>query len=551
MNTRLTLRTAAAAALISIVISSCANAEGVDTGEAGGGGDGSSAGNNLRVAVAALPTSYDLESNFQATNETYTVWTQTMTNLIGYVYEDEDDMLVQNFTEWEGHLADPDEPFTVSEDGQTYTFHLRDDVVSHAGNPLTAEDVYWSFERKFEVDGGIIHQLSGYFDSIDQVEIIDEHTVEFQLDGAGEDSVFLPVLTGQMGKIWDSTFMQEQATEDDPWATEWAAANPGGGFGPYEVESMTEDQQMVLQAHDGFSPLDPAFDSITLQVVPDSGTRAQLLSSGDVDLAEALTPSDQVAIEETVQLPEVESPIEMTVMALVQNKEPFDDQLVRQAFNYAIPYDEIIEEVYMGRAVPAPGWLIPTMGLPEISDEPAYTYDPERARELLDDAGEETVSLNLTVSNAIPDIVDAALMISSYAEDAGFDVTVEQLAPAEHGTGRTNLEFQSILAANRSQIQVAAFIPLNFFSAGTANNSGFEGDDEFYQLLEDAVSAGPATSEESAPQWQAMQDYLNEEASHLPILYKQPNQAYSTELEGMSYRYDNTVDYSVLTPSGE
>jgi peptide/nickel transport system substrate-binding protein len=475
-----------------------------------------------------------------------------MSNLLGYTYEEKDGVQVQDFTSFEGVLAEADEPYTVSDDGQTYTFHLREGIVSHAGNPLTSEDVRWSVERKMNVIGGVLTQLKAYFSSMDQVEVIDDQTIAFHLDNAGNDNIFLQVFTGQMGKIWDKTAMLEHATEADPWAVEWAKANPGNGFGAYEVDSITAGQQMVLTANENYALGEPALKTITMQVVPDSGTRAQLLSSGDVDLAESLTPSDQVTIGENegVQLPEVENSIEFVALALVKNKAPFDDDLVRQAFNYAIPYDEIIEQIYQGRATPSSGWITETMGLTGISDEPAYTYDVDKAKDLLAEAGKPNVDVTLTVSNAIPDIVDAAIMISSYAADAGFTVTVDQLAPAEFGTGRTSLAFQSILAANRSQTQTPGYVPVNFFSATTANNSGFVATPEFTALVDDAVAAGPSTSEEASPYWQEVQDFINEDASHLPMIYKQPNQAYSTGLEGMSYRYDNTVDYSVLTPAG-
>lgn len=533
-------------AAIGLVVSGCASNGAPATGEA------STADDTITVAIAAMPTSYDLEGNWAASNENYTLWSQTMVGLLQYKYEEKDGVLVQNFTEFEGVLADQDEPFTVSEDGQDYTFHLRKGVVSQAGNPFTAEDVYYSFERKFAVDGGRLPQLKDYFSSIDQVEIVDDYTVTFHLDGAGNDNVLLPLITGQMGRIWDSEEMLEHATTDDPWSEEWAAQNSGAGFGPYEIESITPDQQVVLAANEDYVDGAPAIKTITMQIVPDSGTRAQMLASGDVDVAEALTPSDQEAIAETstVQMPEVENPIEFVGLALVQNKPPFDDKLIRQAFMYAVPYDDLIEQVYRGRAVTSPGWFTPTMGVPDLSTDPAYTYDLDKAKELLAEAGVSSVDVTLTVSNAIPDIVDSAIMIASYAKDAGFNVTVEQLAPADFAAGRLDATFESLLVSNRSQQQVPSYVR-NFFLPGDVSNSGaYVPTEEWTALNQEAIDAGPGTSEEAAPYWQKVNDFINDDASQLPIMYRQPNQAYSTGLEGMSYRYDNTVDYSVLTPAG-
>lgn len=535
----------AIAVAVALVVSGCASTA-TESGP-------SPAGDAITVAMAAEPTSYDLEGSWAASNENYTLWSQTMVGLLRYKMEEKDGVLVQDFTQFEGVLAEEEEPFTVSDDGQSYTFHLREGVVSQAGNPFTAEDVRWSVERKLSVAGGRLPQMSDYFDSIDQVEVIDDYTIAFHLDGAGNDNVFLPMFTGQMGRIWDKEEMLEHATDDDPWAVEWAAQNAGAGFGPYVVDSVTSGQQVVLTANPDYVLGEPDIKTITMQIVPDSGTRAQLLAAGDVDVAEALAPSDLSAIaeDENVQVPEVEDTIEFVELALVINKEPFDDQLVRQAFRYAVPYDEIIEQVYEGYATPSAGWMTASMGVPGLSQDPAYTFDVDRAQELLAEAGQESVDVTLSVSNAIPDIVDTALLIASYAEDAGFDVTVEQLAPADFATGRAEASFEAMLAANRSQVQVPAFVN-NFFQSGDpSNSSDFVATDEYTALRQAAIEAGPGTSEEAAPYWQEYSDYIVDYAASLPMLYKQPNQAYSTGLAGMSYRYDNTIDYSLLSPAGD
>ncbi len=505
------------------------------------------------VAIAAMPTSYDLEGNWAASNENYTLWSQTMVGLIRYKYVEEDGVLVQDFNQYEGVLAESDEPYTVSDDGQDYTFHLRKDIVSQAGNPFTAADVAYSVERKLSVDGGRLNQLSAYFSSIDQVEVVDDYTVTFHLDGAGNDNVFLQLFTGQMGRMWDSVEMKSHATSEDPWSEEWAGQNTGAGYGPYELTSVTPDQQLVLTASPDYALGEPAIKKITMQIVGDSGTRAQMLSAGDVQVAESLTPSDQAAIADStgVQLAEVENPIEFVGLALVQNKAPFDNKLIRQAFMYAVPYDELISQVYEGRATTSAGWFTPTMGVPDLDTDPAYTFDIDKAKELLAEAGVDSVDVTLTVSNAIPDVVDSALMIASYAEDAGFHVTVDQLAPAEFAAGRLDASFESLLVSNRSQQQAPSYVR-NFFLPGDVSNSGdYVPTEEWTALNQAAIDAGEGTSEAAAPYWQKVSDFINDDASQLPILYRQPNQGYSTSVEGMSYRYDNTVDYSVLTPAGE
>ena len=517
-----------------------------------GGGDAAAAKTSLTVAIAATPTSYDIEGSFAASNENYTLWSQTQIGLLNYKTTTKNGVVTTDFTQFEGALADKDKPYTVSADGQTYTFHLRKGVLSQAGNPFTAEDVRWTLERKLNDKGVGLTQIKNYFNSVDQIKVIDDHTIEFQLKNAGNDNVFLPIFTGQTGRIYDKTELLKHATPEDPWAVQWAKQNTGWGFGPYVVESVTQGQQLVLKANPNYPGGKPAFTSITMKVVPDSGSRAQLLSSGNVDVAEALAPSDLKAIKDSpkVQVPSVDHPIEFVDLSLVQNKAPFDDKLVRQAFNHAIPYDKIIGQIYEGFAVPSPGWFTPTMGVPGLSTKPAYTYDVNKAKELLAKAGKTNVDVTLSVSNALPDIVDTAIIIGSYAKEAGFNVTVQQLNPADFATGRLKQTLQSLIVANRVQIQVPSFVN-NFFLPGDPSNSGaFVPNDEWKSLMSAAIAAGPGTSAQAAPHWQKVNDYINQDASQLPILYTQPNQAYSKDLANMSYRYDSTIDYSILKNAG-
>lgn len=515
--------------------------------------NGAPAKTSLTVAVAATPTSYDLDGSWAASNENYTMWSQTQIGLLNYKTTTKNGVVTTDFTHFVGALADEKNPYTVSDNGQTYTFHLREGVRSQAGNPFTAEDVYWSIERKLSDKGVGLTQIKNYFNSMSQVQIIDDHTIAFHLHNAGNDNVFLPILTGQTGRIYDKTELLKHATTDDPWAVKWAAQNTGWGYGPYVVGSVSQGQQVVLKANPNYPVGHPAFKTITMKVVPDSGTRAQLLASGNVDVAEALAPSDLNSIKGSAKVtePSVDHPIEFDDISLVQNKAPFNDKLVRQAFNYAIPYDKIISQVYEGFAVPSPGWFTPTMGVPGLSTKPAYTYDVKKAKALLAEAGKSSVDVTLSISNATPDIVDTAIMIGSYAKKAGFNVTVDQLNPADFATGRLKQTFQSLIVSNRVQVQVPSFVN-NFFLPGDPSNSGaFVPNDEWKSLMSAAIEAGTGTSKEAAPHWQKVNDYINQDASQLPLLYKQPSQAYSKNLTNLSYRYDSTVDYSILKPSGD
>lgn len=532
-----------------LALAACTSAQ--TSGSDDATGAQSSQSRNLNVAIAAMPTSFDLDSDWAATPENYTMWSQTQIGLLNYATKTENGITVPDFTKFTGALAVKNHPYTVSDHGQTYTFHLRHNVLSQAGNPLTAEDVYWSVDRKLHDNGVGLTQISAYFSSMSQVKIINKYTIAFHLNGAGNDNVFLPIFTGQTGKIYDKVELMKHATTSDPWATKWSATHTGWGFGPYEIESETAGQQITLKANPHYPDGKVAYKTITMKVVPDSGTRAQLLASGAVQVAENLTPSDQKSISSSpnVQIPTVKNPTEFVDLALIDNKAPFNSQLVREAFMYAIPYKQIISNVFEGRAKQLGGWITPAMGVPGISTKPAYSLDVAKAKSLLSQAGVTSpVDVNLVMSNAAPTLVDTAILIKGAAEKAGFDVTVDQENPGDFATGELNHSFQAIMIQNRSQVQVPSFVN-NFFNPGDPSNfSDYTPTAQYKAAYQAAVDAGAGSSKAAAPYWQKYNNLVNELALSLPILYTQPAHAYSKDLTGISYRYDSTVGYSLLAP---
>lgn len=538
----------AALAVASLALGACAAQPG---GETGGGSI-----EEIVFAVPSLPTSLDNESFFESNVVTYTVRNSILTGLIRYKYVEnpaDPTAWIQDFNQFEGVLADPELPYEISDDGLTYTFHLREGVVSQAGNPFTAEDVRWSFERKCvgAVNPNVCFaNQNPWFSSHEQVEVIDDYTVAFHLNVATPANTFLPFLAGSGGWLYDKEAMLEHATADDPWAKEWAVLNSGWGYGAYEIESITPDQQLVLVANPDYVLGEPAVKKVTLQVVGTSGQRAQLVAAGNAHIAEGLTAEDQNAIagDDNVELAVVGAPIEFAYLVLVQEQEPFDDKLVRQAFRYAVPYQKLIDQVWGGRAIPAVGWITENMGVQGLSSEPAYDTDLELARELLDQAGIDEVEVTMHVSSAQPELINAAILIASELEQVGFIVNVEQHGAGDFASARNERVYQAFLALNRSQIQTPYNLKVNFYNPlnPTQAQGGFPGSPELDALNEEALAIGPFTVPEATEVWQKTQDFYNDEASQLPMLYTQPVQAYSSLLKGFTYRYDNSIDLSAL-----
>lgn len=543
------------AGLTALGATACSDRSGATDSSAGPAAeDGSKT--EIVVAAATLPTTYaGPDGGNGSSYENFELNVNTMAMLVRNPYVQSPSAtgaLVQDYYEFEGYLA---ESYDSSEDGRTYTFHLAADVVSPAGNPLTADDVLWSFERKFASTASPLKSMcQPFFTDLSQLRAIDPSTVEFSITEPGFGNVFLGILAnGIAGGIYDSVLLKENATPEDPYAIEWSKTNSGWGHGAYTVGPVTPDQEMVLQANQGYVLGVPALQRVILRAVPDPGTRASLLLAGDVDLAENIRPSDQddLSGSEGVVVPEV-SPIEYVDLTLVTDKAPFDDQRVRQAMAHAIPYEEIIEQIYAGRAERIVGNINPETPGYSTDGLPTYDYDPAAARDLLTQAGfPDGVSFALAVSNALPDMVDAAVLVQSYARDAGFTIEIRQETAAAFAQGRSGAAYQALMYRNRSQVQSPTYSSTLFWRPGgnTSNPSRWE-DPAFYDAVAAASAVPDPLSEEAGPLWEAATALQLEGAAEVFVCTVQPAQVYRDTVEGYVYRTENAVDFSALTVSG-
>ncbi|OLS99509.1 hypothetical protein BJF90_08355 [Pseudonocardia sp. CNS-004] len=241
-----------------------------------GGGGGSAAGGggggnrSLVVAVPALaPTLDGVVGGGGLTLEAFEMNANLQAGLVRnpYIAGTTPNTVVQDFNTYAGYLA---ESYDVSPDGLTYTFHLRPGLMSPLGNAITADDVLWSFERKWNTPTYSSTVWQGGFAGPQAISKVDDRTVAFALTNAGFGLTFLGLLANLQGHIYDSTALRQHATSADPYALEWAKANGGWGLGPYHVTAQTPDQEMVLTANPNYAYGAPAIGQVTLRVVGDA-----------------------------------------------------------------------------------------------------------------------------------------------------------------------------------------------------------------------------------------------------------------------------------------
>lgn len=310
--------------------------------------------------------------------------------------------------------------WSVSDDGLSWTFNLREGVTFHDGAELTADAVVRSINLSREIGGA-----SFIWFPLDTVEAVDDLTVQFNLSYPAP----LELIVGSTYGAWIISPNAIDAYEADNTYFESGVA---AGTGPYMLGEYTPDAEVVLMANTDYwgGWNDAQFDIVQISIVADDVTQEQLLLGGEVDLALRLPPSSYQSL---VDNPEFEVFTEATLFNYLGFfnvlRPPLDNIAFRQALSYATPYDQIIAVAAEGLGTQARG-AVPQGVFPYSEDVPQYSYDVEQAQALLEESGVDpsTVSLRLTYAaeNSIEELM-APLLKDAWEEALGIEVTIEAI----------------------------------------------------------------------------------------------------------------------------
>lgn len=322
-----------------------------------------------------------------------------------------------------GKLA---ESWEVSPDGRKAIFKLREGVKSNWGNPFTAKDVKWTWDRKFNLKGqGLFQTAVLGLHSPDQVKIEGDHAVSFNLEKP--NPLILKQQCNLANPIYDGTKCAEAGGKDDPWAVQFLKSE-SAGFGPYRLRQLMRGQQAVFEARDDYWGDKPVMKRVIMKEVPTSSSRLSLLQGGAVDIAQFLQPREIQSLKgsPSVAVDAVNSSY-MIWLELNAAIQPFDNADVRRAFNLAIPQDEIVRTIYYGLAdkqtAPMP-YIYPMV------DQSFFAYEQnlEKAKELLGKAGmPKGFSVPLSYNAGDPTQEPIALLIQTAMRKIGVEITLEKL----------------------------------------------------------------------------------------------------------------------------
>jgi peptide/nickel transport system substrate-binding protein len=297
---------------------------------------------------------------------------------------------------WTVNVLDPEyvpalaNSWELAEDGLTYTFHLNPDVTWHDGEPFTADDVIMSMEAQSSPDTGSSYTAS-FNDTVASYEKIDDHTVQVvatdvfpQLLFFG--SAYFPVMPAH---IWGDVPFADWAT--DPGST---GEDPSRvvGTGPFVFQEWNLGETVRLTRNENYWYHPPFIEEFVFQVWPDQSSSLEALRSGEIDIVDGVPNADAEDIADAENTDLAVYPT-YSFNFYAYNLDPekttlFQDVEVRQALFYALDRETLIEEVYYGYGEVAHGTqplLSPAYAPDEI--ETIYNYDPEKARQLLEEAG--------------------------------------------------------------------------------------------------------------------------------------------------------------------
>ncbi|EMA47184.1 ABC transporter substrate-binding protein [Halobiforma nitratireducens] len=423
----------------------------------------------------------------------------------------------------------------VSDDEQTYEFTLRDDATFHNGDPVTASDVAYSFERMQELQDGLSWMWDGTIEP-EGVTAIDETTVEIETE-----RTFAPFL---FTLPYHPIVNEAEVEENDE---DWLEQNDAGS-GPYELVEHEREERIVLERADDWWGDDPAgepFEEVTLEIVPEEGTVNGMMGDGSADITDEWLSVE--SYEELDDLDHVWVSDEVTFSPLYvfmhTQREPLDDVNVRRAISYAVDYQQIVDDILLGNADQMQGPL-PAEMWGHNDDAIQYEQDIDQAQEYLDESDHdpEDIELTYTYVTGLTVTENIGLLLQTNLNELGIDLELEA-APwtriTDMTTSQDTTSDMHAIYLSFSYVDPDTFLYPAWHSSshGSWESAAWYENDEVDQLLDDARTE--VDVDQRTEYYEEAQEIIAEEAPALFLV----NEA---ELYGVNERIGGYVDNGLV-----
>ena len=487
----------------------------------GGGeseGSDSGAASNVEAGLLRVGALYDITTmDVAQTTDNYMV----PMNIFDRLFEVE--VKADGSTEIVGSLC---ESYTVSDDGLTYTFKLKDDVVFSNGSGLEASDVQYTFERLLTAGGvnddvplevlGAEELKSGAADTLAGFKVTSD--VDFSITLAAPNAGFIAELTGPAMSIVDRETMGTVKNFG-------IACEDTIGTGPYKITEWVVNDHYTLEYNDKYWGEEPSVKKMIVSIIPDASTQNLMYQNGELDILD-LEYLDSAIVESTYKTAYADriisgSRVGLTYLAMNANHKYLSDVNVRKAVQMAVDVDTIVASVYAGDAIVENG-IIPTgvWGHNDSLQRPAYSA--ENAKKLLADAGyaEGEVSFTLAMDSSSSSNTQLVYqLVQQQLKDAGIRVEIKPYDESSWLDLRKSGEMDAFIANWTMDYNDPANIMYTFY--GSAEKTKLRSLNYADEAIMARVAAASGITDDAArmAEYQALEKKIVEEdAAWVPLL---------------------------------
>ncbi|NOX60737.1 MAG: ABC transporter substrate-binding protein [Chloroflexi bacterium] len=322
------------------------------------------------------------------------------------------------------------EKWEVSEDGTEYTFYLRQGVKFHNGEPFNADSVVFSWERASQSD----FEYANHWQRAESVTKIDDYTVKIKT--AEPDALFLSIMADNWAMV-PPGYIAEVGEE--------GFAEHPIGTGAYKFVEWVKGDHITMEANLDYWRGAPKIKEVIFRPIPESATRVAAIQTGEVDIVTRLNAEEAESLQGVEHVNVISYPVTRIYYIAFNNlttgvDQPTMDPRVRQAMNYAVDVDAIIDALFNGHAKPAIGYVA-TSELGYDNAEP-FGYDVEKARALLAEAGyPDGFEMDMACpAGAYTNFEEVCQSIVGYLEQVGIIVNLEIMESGQYWELEANKE---------------------------------------------------------------------------------------------------------------
>ncbi|AKO99349.1 MULTISPECIES: ABC transporter substrate-binding protein [Marinovum] len=422
----------------------------------------------------------------------------------------------------------------INEDGTVYTFTLREGVRFHDGSPFNAEAVKFNFDRMLNEDHPFYDTgpfpLSFFFSAVETVEALDEQTVRFTLNAPY--APFLSNLAYPTGLIVSPAAVEQHGAD--------FGRNPSG-TGPFRFAEWRSNEAVVVEANADYWDGAPELQAVVFRPITDANTRTAEMLAGGIDLMVEVPPVALSEFQDDSYAVHEQAGPHVWFLILNAKEGPFADRRVRQAANYAVNKSALVSEVLEGTAEVAAGPTPPAFAWAYNESLEPYPYDPDKARELIAEAGADGAELTFYVTEGGSGMLDPIAMgtaIQADLEAVGFDVTIETyewntfLGEVNPGLeGKADMAEMAWMTNDPDTLPFLALRTEAWPDKG-GFNSGYYSNPKVDELLEAARVA--TDQEERARLYKEMQTIVQEDAPWVFVANWKQNAVTSDRVENFT-----------------